>query len=69
MGVSNATHVASLVVLFAFLANSKTGIGEFDIENLMKPRWRESENVAMRNGLGIHHLLKAEGKKQYDVST
>jgi hypothetical protein len=58
VGVSYATHVSSFVIFFTALAHSQATVRKFDIKSLMKTRRRESENVAMRNGLGIHHLLK-----------
>jgi hypothetical protein len=64
VGVSHATHVSSFVIFLTALAHSQAAVRKFDIKSLMKTRRRESENIAMRNGLRIHHLLNKREERE-----
>jgi len=45
VAVADAAHVASFVILFAFLAHGKSTIGEFHVKNLSESWWGECEYV------------------------
>lgn len=58
MGVTDAAHVSCFEIFFAFLADGKSRVREFDVQRMLKSRRCKIQNISMGRSLRVHHLLQ-----------
>lgn len=60
MSVANSTHIPSLEVFLALLADSQARVWELDIQRLFKTRWSECQDILGKGKKEIEFFKRDE---------
>jgi hypothetical protein len=60
VSVANSTHIPSLEVFLAFLADSQARVRELDIQRLFKTRWSKCQDI-LRKGKKDIEFFERDG--------